>query len=171
MLNLITREDIWDYFSTTQRDLILEGKYLMDITDSYPHKFKDYSFLVFPFAKAYEGFLKQLFLDVDFISHLDYISDHFRLGKYLSPHLVGRLGERSLYSKIIKNSSEELANKIWNTWKYSRNEIFHYYPHNIKRVTQEEAKEMNEDILHIMVKAYKELKAQNSNVKIKVETI
>ena len=68
-----------------------------------PIKYKvkqNFSFVVFPFAKAYEGFLKKAFLGVGFISRLDYISDHFRLGKVLSPNLVEKLGERSVYKKI-----------------------------------------------------------------------
>ncbi|HRN70068.1 MAG TPA: hypothetical protein PLS49_02680 [Candidatus Woesebacteria bacterium] len=130
----------------------------MSITEEKKYKFKDFSFLVFPYAKAYEGYLKQLFLDVGFITHLDYISDHFRIGKYLSPHLIQKLGDRSIYAQIIKDSSEELAGSIWNMWKRGRNEVFHYYPHNIKRLSFEEAQIMNEDMLQTMVKSYEHLK-------------
>lgn len=162
MITLIHHEEIWQYFSSTQRDLIQEGNYLTSITEDKSYKFKDFSFLVFPYAKAYEGFLKQLFLDVGFITHLDYISDHFRIGKYLSPHLIQRLGDRSIYSQIIKYGSEELAQDMWNAWKKGRNEVFHYYPHNIKRLTFDEAKRMNEDILHTMIKAYETLKKNHA---------
>lgn len=162
MITLIHNEDIWHYFSSTQKDLIQEGNYLLSITEEKSYKFKDFSFLVFPYAKAYEGFLKQLFLDVGFITHLDYISDHFRIGKYLSPHLIQRLGDRSIYTQIIKHASEELAQDMWDAWKTGRNEVFHYYPHNIKRLTFEEAKLMNEDILNTMVKAYEALKKDHT---------
>lgn len=158
MIKLIQNEDIWHYFSTTQKDLLQEGDYLMTIAEGKKDKFKDFSFLVFPYAKAYEGYLKQLFLDVGFITHLDYISDHFRIGKYLSPHLIQRLGDRSIYAHIIKLSSEELAGAIWDMWKRGRNEVFHYYPHNIKRLTFDDARIMNEDILQTMTKSYNELK-------------
>lgn len=162
MITMIYREPVWNYFSSTQKDLIQEGNYLMTITENQGYRFKDYSFLVFPYAKAYEGFLKQIFLDVGFISHLDYISDHFRIGKYLSPHLISRLDGRSIYLKIQEYAGEELAEKMWGVWKKGRNEIFHYYPHNIKRVTFEEARRMNEEILQTMVEAYHELKAKDS---------
>ncbi|MFA9288261.1 MAG: hypothetical protein ACEQSA_00070 [Weeksellaceae bacterium] len=158
MLNQFTQHKIWAYLSETQKDLILEGKYVMEMSEKAAHQFKDYSFLVFPFAKAYEGFLKQLFLDVGFITHLDYISDHFRLGKFLSPHLTHKLGEQSLYVQVINHSSQELADKIWNTWKYGRNEIFHYYPHNLKRITLQGAEETNTDMLRTMIEAYEKLK-------------
>ncbi len=158
MITLIYNEEVWQYFSSTQKDLIQEGNYLLTITEEKKFKFKDFSFLVFPYAKAYEGYLKQLFLDVGFITHLDYISDHYRIGKYLSPHLIQRLGDRSIYTQIIKSSSEELASQMWEMWKKGRNEVFHYYPHNIKRLTFEDARIMNEDILHAMVKSYDALK-------------
>src|SRR5438477_11675894 len=92
---------MWGYLSQGQQDLLTEGQYLMnDVIKDHAYNFKDYSFLIFPFAKAYEGFLKKLFLDLKFISHLDYISDHYRLGKFMSPNLLDTLGARSLYTEI-----------------------------------------------------------------------
>src|SRR5690349_12733869 len=86
--------EFWDYLSLPQKNLILEGNFLLnDILKHTEYEFQDYSFLVFPFAKAYEGYLKKLFMDADFISHLDYISDHLRLGKLMSPYISERLGE------------------------------------------------------------------------------
>lgn len=157
MLSLIQKDVVWPYLSAPQQDLILEGKFLIDIVR--PHRFKDYSFIVFPYAKAYEGYLKQLFLDVGFISHEDYISDHFRVGKYLSPHMMGRLGDKSVYAKIRERHTEDLAQSIWHIWKKGRNQVIHYYPHNFKRITYDEALEMIEDILNIMSNAYREMKS------------
>lgn len=156
MLTLIQKHNVWQYLSLTQKDLILEGKYLLVIIK--PHRFKDYSFLVFPYAKAYEGYLKQLFLDIGFISYMDYISDHFRIGKYLSPHMIGRLEKRSVYTKICERTTETFAKEIWDIWRQGRNQVIHYYPHNLKRLTYDEALEMIDDILNIMIKAYNELK-------------
>lgn len=156
MISRIEKYEVWSYLSTTQKDLILEGHYLAQFVQK--GRFKDYSFLVFPYAKAYEGYLKQLFLDIDFISHLDYISDHFRLGKYLTPHLIGKLGDRSLYSKIRKNSTEDLAKKIWDIWSKGRNKVFHYYPHNLRRLDYQEALETNNEFMQVMVETYEKLK-------------
>jgi len=157
--HILQQEPLWNYFSQTQKDLVLEGQYLtQDIIRDHAFHFKDYSFLIFPFAKTYEGFLKQLFKDVKFISHLDYISDHLRLGKLLSPHLEIRLGERSLYRKVSECGSEALAKRIWQTWKLGRNEIFHYFPHNLKAVSFRAAEQTTEEILEAMREAYKELK-------------
>lgn len=156
----------WGYLSQTQKDLILEGEYLMnDVIRHQTYKFKDYSFLIFPYAKAYEGYLKQLFKDIDFISHLDYISDHLRLGKLMSPNLIGRLGERSLYKKIKEATSKELADRIWETWKLGRNQVFHYFPHNLRAVTFEEAEQIVQRIIDTMEEAYTELKSKSEKVK------
>lgn len=152
----------WQYLSETQKDLIQEGDYLIDeVVKHHKLYFKDYSFLVFPFAKAYEGFLKQLFLDVNFISHLDYISDHFRLGKFLSPHLIARLGDRSLYTKIVDATNHSLAEEIWGMWKIGRNEVLHYYPHNIKRLKLEEAEEIRTNFLKTMEHVFNALYKEN----------
>lgn len=151
--------EFWEYLSQPQKDLILEGEYLMnDVIKHNSYQFKDYSFLIFPFAKTYEGFLKKLFADIHFISHLDYISDHLRLGKLMSPNLIGRLGERSLYKKIVDASSRDLADHIWNTWKIGRNQIFHYFPHNLKAVSFNEAENIVNQIISTMEEAYQKLK-------------
>lgn len=154
--------EFWQYLSQTQKDLILEGQYLMnDIIKHNAYQFKDYSFLIFPFAKAYEGFLKQLFKDAGMISRLDYISDHLRLGKLMSPNLIGRLGEKSLYKKIKEKVSSELADKIWDTWKLGRNQIFHYFPHNLKAVSFKEAEKIVGEILRTMEESYEKLREIN----------
>ena len=151
--------EFWRYLSQNQKDLIVEGQYLMsDIIKDDALHFKDYSFLVFPFAKAYEGFLKQLFRDVGFISRLDYISDHLRLGKLMSPELINRLGDRSLYKKIEAAADKTLASEIWNTWKTGRNQIFHYFPHNLKAIGFGEAEEIANQITRVMKTAFEKLR-------------
>ena len=150
--------EFWRYLPQPQKDLILEGQFLMNqVIKNQAHQFKDYSFLVFPFAKAYEGFLKELFKDSGLISHLDYISDHLRLGKLLSPNLIGKLGEKSLYKKILERSTRQLADKIWDIWQIGRNQIFHYYPHNLKAISLEEAEKIINQIIQTMEEAYLKL--------------
>ena len=155
-------DEYWQYLSQNQKDLITEGEIIMnDVIRNHSYHFKDYSFLVFPFAKAYEGFLKQLFRDINFISRLDYISDHLRLGKLLSPHLINKLGDRSLYKKISSQTSPELAEQIWECWRVARNRIFHYFPHNIKAISFEEAERLINQITKMMLLSYRELYIKN----------
>jgi len=163
MDNNVTYDQYWQYLSQNQKDLITEGEIIMnDVIRNHSYRFKDYSFLVFPFAKAYEGFLKQLFKDIKFISRLDYISDHLRLGKLLSPHLINRLGDRSLYTKISNQVSPELADEIWECWRVGRNKIFHYFPHNLKAISFEEAERLVNRITKMMLMAYQKLYIKNN---------
>lgn len=152
-------EDFWNYLTPQQRDLIIEGQYLKDqIIHDAEYSFKDYSFLVFPFAKAYEGYLKQVFLDRKMITHLDYINDHFRIGKRLSPHMMERLGpHKSLYIQLENAVSKECARRVWQTWKIHRNELFHYFPHNYKAITFAEANEIVTEIIGTMIMLYQSL--------------
>lgn len=162
-----TNSSFFLYLSPTQQDLISEGQYLMnEIVKNNAYHFKDYSFLVFPFAKAYEGFLKKLFVEIKFISHLDYISDHLRLGKLMSPNLVERLGERSLYKKILEKTGAELAEKIWETWRSGRNQVFHYFPHNVKAITFSEAQNIINRFIGTMEESFEKLMPQiNTDIK------
>ena len=153
----------WSYLSQGQRDLLEEGLYLMDdIVHDQAYQFKDYSFLVFPFAKSYEGFLKKIFRDKKLISRLDYISDHLRLGKMMSPNLIGKLGPDSLYVKLENRYSKELADKVWNVWKNGRNQIFHYFPHNTKAINFSEARGICMDILRTMEEVFQKLQITNN---------
>ncbi|MFQ5451972.1 MAG: hypothetical protein ACE5DQ_00215 [Candidatus Paceibacterota bacterium] len=145
-MKLDVSENCKKYLSEGQLDLLDQGDHLLahaklDVVEKR-FMFDDYSFIVFPFAKAYEGFLKQVFLDAGFIDERDYTSNHFRVGKVMSPNLEKRLGNRSVYKKICKASGCALADKIWNTWKKGRNLVFHYYPHNIKSLTLTQAEEL-----------------------------
>jgi hypothetical protein len=149
----------WQYLSRPQKDLILEGTFLLnDILKHSEYTFQDYSFVVFPFAKAYEGYLKKIFMDAGFINHLDYISDHLRLGKLMSPHLTERLGDRSLYTKLYEIAGQELADLVWDTWRLGRNEIFHYFPHNLRSVSMTQAEEIIAQLVQTMEKTYLALK-------------
>lgn len=146
--------DFWHYLSETQKDLIKEGFYLRDqINKDSKYSFHDYSFLVFPFAKCFEGYLKQVFLDCKFITQLDYISTHFRLGRLLSPYLAYQLGQKSLYHQVKQHATKEFAEELWMAWKLYRNEIFHYYPHNYKSISIAEA----DDIIYALIRAMKEV--------------
>lgn len=142
----------WQYLSDGQRGLIEEGLYLLEDMGKHPDaKVTDYSYLVFPFAKAYEGFLKKLFLDLGFISAHEYESDHFRIGKALNPHMSRILGKHSVYQRIVHYcQGEDVARELWDVWKAGRNQVFHYFPHNLKALTYEEAYEIIQKMIAVM---------------------
>lgn len=131
---------LWSYFTDSQKRLAAVGEFLINDRRQHPSvDLSDYSYIVFPFAKLYEGFLKHVFRDLKIISEDRYRDTHYRIGKALSPGLVEKLGKRSAYGHIQKQFSKELATKLWKTWKEGRNVIFHYYPGNVQALSEKEA--------------------------------
>ncbi len=155
----------WDYLSPHQRDLIREGSYIyQEIFADGRYNFQDYSFIVFPFAKAFEGFIKQFLLDVHLITESQYNSDHIRVGRLLSPE-THYMYEDSIYQKLAQMIGRDAADMIWTTWKYCRNQVFHYYPHNNKSLSLNEAKERIHLTLSTITTCYnllKHIKSKNS---------
>lgn len=138
---------LWQYLSPDMRDLARDGEFLE--ADSLRHHDAaptDFSYIVFPFAKLYEGFLKKLFLDANIISELDYHSDHFRIGKVLSPN-------DRVYAQISERYGVELAARLWHTWKEGRNLVFHYFPHNYRSLTHLQAVELVNQLVGTMCEA------------------
>ncbi len=131
---------LWNYLSDQERILADDGAFL--VSDSIIHKDQeptDYSYLVFPYAKLYEGFLKDLFWDLGIIEERDYQSNHFRIGKVLSPNLIRRLGKRSAYGQLRNQYGAELAEALWHAWKEGRNLVFHYFPADFRLLSKEQA--------------------------------
>lgn len=143
-----------------QRYLIEDLKTV--ITRLQKDHISDYSFLVAPIAKAYEGFLKDFFLQIGIIDKHAYNSDHFRVGKTLNPSL--RYKRFSIFTKLsdIHDKGEELAEKLWTAWKLGRNEIFHYFPKNVKSLTRTEAEDRIILILQAITEAHRFLQTQHS---------
>jgi hypothetical protein len=147
---------LWQYLSPWQRALAGDGEFLLK--DSLVHadaEPTDFSYLVFPFAKLYEGFLKQLFLDLDLISANQYFSDKFRIGKALSPNLASMRTGYSVYREFDKRFQKGLATRLWHTWKEGRNLVFHYFPHNYRALTRAQAENLITGIIETMDEAVK----------------
>lgn len=145
---------LWQYFSSEQQSLARDGQFLVD--DTARHKdveLTDFSYLVFPFAKLYEGFLKKLFMDLHIIDKRQFYSNHYRIGKALSPNIMRMLGKRSAYKQIMERFGMDLAERLWHAWKEGRNLVFHYYPHNIRALTLDQAKALIGEIAETMAYA------------------
>ncbi len=120
--------------------------------------FYDYSFVVFPFAKLYEGFLKKLFFGIGAINEFQFKNDRWRVGRALNPQLEKDLRhEESVYDRIVNNcGGNSLPDLMWKAWKRGRNQIFHYYPEQFKPLPLIEAQEIVLEIKNVMEKALEE---------------
>lgn len=152
----------WNYLSAGQKGLIEEGLYLLNDVKTHPDiNISDYSYLVFPFAKAYEGFLKKLFFDLGFIPQQVYESDRFRIGKALNPHLERILRHESIYDKIVHlTGTSKLADELWNVWRKGRNLVFHYFPHNFRALSLTDAENIINEMLTVMDRAVSECRVK-----------
>ncbi len=150
----------WNYLQPDLQELLKEATLLVERVGVWEEKFHDYAFVVFPAAKAYEGFLKTLFHDLGFITDEDYFGKRFRIGKALNPSLEANIREKEgVYDKLVVFcQGKELADTFWETWKMGRNLLFHWFPNEKNAITYEEAKEQVENILTTMDLGFKECK-------------
>ena len=150
-------------FSQAKKCLSLKQQALLvDVQTIMAHlqqnSINDYSFLVAPAAKTYEGYLKDFFLKIGIIDKRQHHSTRFRVGKTLNPSL--RFKRFSVFQKLadIDDKGEELAEILWDGWKYGRNEIFHYFPKNLKKLTLADAKNRIALILNAIIQSSQFLK-------------
>lgn len=139
----------WGYLERDLQELLVEAQMLNEEVAGWERKFIDYSFIVFPAAKAYEGFLKKLFLDLGFISEADYYGKRFRIGRALSPTLRGKARKRhGVYDKLKDYcKGDDIPKKLWRTWKMCRNRLFHWFPDSRNTIDYEEAEDRIEMII------------------------
>lgn len=140
------------YLNKNQRDLIDDVEIVLKRLISIEH-INDYSFVVAPIAKTYEGYLKDFFLKVGIIDQFSYESDRFRVGKTLNPSL--RYKNYSIYQKLteLSDKGEEMAELLWDAWKFGRNKIFHYFPNDFKNLNRNEAEDRIALLLRAIIKS------------------
>lgn len=124
-----------------------------------PTGLSDYSFVVFPFAKVYEGFLKELFLRIGAINQYQYDNERWRVGRALNPQLEKELRHESVYDRIIDHcGGVNLADQLWKVWKRGRNQVFHFWPGKNKPLSLTEAREIIDEIQKVMELALEDCK-------------
>ena len=155
------KEKPWaSYIEQDLRELLEESHLLLEAVPKWGETFLDYSFVVFPAAKAYEGFLKKLFFDLGFITKDDYYGKRFRIGKALNPALEPYLREKEgVYDKLVNFcGGKNLANELWETWRQCRNLVFHWFPDEKNAIGFEIAKSRVEMIIAAIDRAFTECK-------------
>lgn len=114
-------------------------------------EFHDYAFLVFPAAKAFEGFLKYLLFELHIISKERYQSRDLRIGRSLNPDLPPRLrNEEWYFDDLARLCSPEVARGIWDLWLEGRNHLFHYFPTDRYTINYHQAVELIQRIIEVM---------------------
>lgn len=146
----------WKSLNEDLQELLTESVLLLNRVEGWSEKFHDYAFVVFPAAKAYEGFLKNLFFQLKFIDDEDYFGKHFRVGKALNPALDADIREREgVYDKVVDYCGDKkVADKLWDTWKNCRNLLFHWFPNERNAIDFIEAREKVGDVINSIDIAY-----------------
>jgi hypothetical protein len=156
---------LWEYLTPEMKQLAIEGERLLSTcTLQGDTDIVDFSYLVFPWGKLYEGFLKKMFLDLKFIVPEDYYGNEIRVGKLLSsgfgtkpPHRLSIIKELS----SAKVFGENLTKVMKAVWKNSRNMVFHFFPNNVYSIDLPNAKKRIEDTvkcMELVVNRYNSLK-------------
>lgn len=125
-----------------ERQLLIEADFLLDREKKFPpdQRLVDYGFLVYPAAKAYEGFLKTFFYKNGLIDNYMYKSDHFRIGKAINPDLPEKYREDGwVYDDLARLLGDDIPARLWSTWRKCRNHVFHFKPDKLRLYTLVEA--------------------------------
>lgn len=166
MDKVLEKRPWWNYVHEDVRELLKQSILLVKIFEAQKTNFRfhDYSFVVFPAAKAFEGFLKTLFHDLGFIDDQEFFGRRFRVGKALNPELEQGIREKEgVYDKLTEFcKGTYLPELLWRTWKEGRNVLFHWFPNEKNAISFEEAKERLGKILDAMDSAFKYCKLSKS---------
>lgn len=148
-------KDEWmDSLSGGQRGLVKQAYRLLEESGTRNQESgEDFSFVVFPMAKAFEGFLKKVFLEKGLIDQKTYNGDRFRIGKALNPNMPQKhRGRWWLWDDLVKMcDSDEVAKVLWKAWRECRNQIFHYFPGHTEAISLSEAKEKIQQLKIAMI--------------------
>lgn len=145
----LANQSWFQFLDEGMKDLVQQAYRLLDSYTqqaggpSAKPEFNDYSFVVFPMAKAYEGFLKKWFFASGMIDRNAFQSDHFRIGKALNPSLPPKYKDDwYVFDKIKTQCLRDpgIADRLWRAWKEGRNLTFHYYSHHGYALTLSDAR-------------------------------
>jgi uncharacterized protein (DUF2249 family) len=146
----------WKYLEAPLQELMRQSMDLIDrekerLVNEKVLPYHDYSFVIFPAGKAYEGFLKELLLDLNMITKQQYYGEHFRIGRALSPNLPKRYRHGWVFGKLGQVcGGDVLPLLMWETWKRARNRTFHYFPDKNEWNSLEQAEGLVGEIIQTM---------------------
>ncbi len=157
--------------ASTQKQLLEQSLYLIESFGNDGRQFYDYSFLVMPASKAYEGFIKDFLFGVNLISEKRYKGTRFRVGKALNPSLAAADPDEfeALFDDLVKLfGSDYIPNQMWDAWKECRNQVFHYFHDFNKAISLFEAKQKVAQVISVIELVTSSYLFQNSNYQPKL---
>lgn len=114
----------------------------------------DYSFILFPMSKAYEGFLKKYLYEMGLLSEHMYKSRRFRIGRALNPDVRSEHRDGHwLYDNVEQVCGKTMARNLWNVWLKSRNQVFHYFPDHTNMLSLDDVGEHLTEVMEAMEQA------------------
>ncbi|HSW89464.1 MAG TPA: hypothetical protein VLH19_01170 [Patescibacteria group bacterium] len=141
--------------------LARESFVLLEREERLGSNLPDYSFIVFPIGKTYEGFIKLYLQRMGILNRPDYVDTRFRIGRALNPDV----GERQkdewwLFDDLERSCGTPVARQLWNAWIECRNHVFHYYIGQATLLNLDEARKKIDQVCSAMEVA---LQCMNQN--------
>ncbi len=144
---MFSSENWYSYLTDWQRQLVDTTSKLIKQQENNNDYFVDYSFIVFPMAKAYEGFLKKFFLDLRLISVETYEGRRFRIGRALNPDVSYNQRDKYwIYDDVSRYCNGNVARQLWDAWLHCRNRVFHFFPKDQGLLSLADAKSKVEEL-------------------------
>lgn len=142
------------YLEAEQKRLIRDSLLLIKHSEEcpgFPDEIHDFAFVVFPLAKAYEGFLKTYFYRNGLISEKVYRGRHFRVGRSFNPDLPEKYRDEFwIYDDVSRVCGKDMARDMWNVWLDARNHLFHYFPDDKYDLTLEDSRILVQHAISVM---------------------
>jgi len=139
----LLKSEWYTLLNNEQQALVTISVELFEKETGINSAWRDYSFIVFPISKAYEGFLKQRFFDLGLIDEKTFKGKRFRIGKALNPDIHERSkDEHWLFDDLEQMCGTQVAQELWETWLHCRNRVFHFYPQGNNLITLNKAEEL-----------------------------
>lgn len=116
----------------------------------------DYSIIILPIAKVYEGILKKILVEAEIIGEEEIrINPGINVGHYFNP-----VGNNKIFNHIKDHARDRVVpHIIYATYQECRNQILHYDPHKDNRIKNIEDVEFYvKRIMHAIDKAYETFK-------------
>jgi len=107
----------------------------------------DYSFIAFPAAKAFEGYLKKLLIKLRLIKKSELKKDPFKTIGYL-------LNSEKFEKKVRDKRFRHIPKEVQVEWDKSRNYILHYDIDKIPKISKEDTDVRISAILKIIKESY-----------------